>query len=42
MSAIKVNNLSYNFNESSDTVLNKVNLNVDKGSRCLLVGANGG
>ena len=42
MSAIKVNNLSYNFNQNSDNVLNKVNLNIDKGSRCLLVGANGG
>lgn len=40
--AIDCQNLSFAFSEGSETVLKDINLELKRGSRCLLVGANGG
>ena len=40
--AIDVEDLTFSFAEGLDTALTSVDLQLEKGSRCLLVGANGG
>lgn len=40
--AISVRNLSFSFNQADETALKNLSMNIEQGSRCLLVGANGG
>ena len=40
--AIDCKDLSYSFVDGQETVLTDINLELEQGSRCLLVGANGG
>lgn len=40
--AISVRDLSFSFNQADETALKNLNMDVEQGSRCLLVGANGG
>ena len=40
--AISVRDLSFSFNQADETALKNLSMDVEAGSRCLLVGANGG
>ncbi|TIC12429.1 P-loop containing nucleoside triphosphate hydrolase protein [Wallemia mellicola] len=40
--AISVRDLNFSFNQIDDNALKNINLDIEQGSRCLLVGANGG
>lgn len=40
--AISVRDLNFSFNQLDDNALKNINLDIAQGSRCLLVGANGG
>lgn len=42
LQAIDCRELFFSFTEGAETVLQGVNLQLEQGSRCLLVGANGG
>ncbi|TIB75697.1 hypothetical protein E3Q23_02238 [Wallemia mellicola] len=39
--AISVRDLNFSFNQIDDNALKNINLDIEQGSRCLLVGANG-
>ncbi|TIB57116.1 hypothetical protein E3P79_03217 [Wallemia ichthyophaga] len=39
--AISVRNLSFSFNQADETALKNLSMDIEQGSRCLLVGANG-